>query len=762
MRLDRRHPLPIRNCPPFLAPWWGLVFMAIAAFVSGATPALAQGAIYGMVRSAATGAPVSGATIALRTDTAMAHSTLTDRNGFYQIGGVSAGTYTFVVQHVGFREAQRPLEIGPGGRFNLDVTLEAGAVELEGVTVQAAAGAAIRPLGRQRIRPADLRLTPVPAGTGDLASYLQTLPGVTTTGDRGGQLFVRGGTAAENLVLVDGIPIYQPFHIFGFFSVFPEPLIADVDFYAGGFGARYSGRTASVLDVALRDGDTGGPRGSASLSPFLAELTAEGPIGGGASWLVSARRSLIDETSSALLGSQQPIAFESQLAKVTATDGEDLRCSALAIRTHDSGRLDPDEHQSQVSWSNVVAGARCVTTLDRIFRLLEANFSYSSLENSAVSRGTSRFRSRIWRLQQDVHATSMIGSVPIYAGAQLQAELTDYDLRELYGVDVGDSDLFGVGSYLEVSIPLGRVEVRPGVVAALEPRVAIEPRLRAAWQPFGRGSEVLQAGVGIHRQDVVGTSDLRDVGSVFNAWMPTPEDAPIEVVQGILGWQQAIGSGLTWSLEGYFRRLRNLPIPVWRAVAEFNTQLGVADGESRGADLRIEYTAPQVQLLLGYGFARTDYHAAQDEFATWFNEPVQSYQPPHDRRHQVNAAARGTVRGFELSARWQYGSGMPFTRPLGFDDAFNFGELPHDVTAVPGTTRLILDRPFNARLPAMHRLDLSAGRAFRLPIGMIDLQAGAINSYDQRNIFYYDLFSGRRVDQLPLVPYAAITFRTER
>ena len=84
------------------------------------------------------------------------------------------------------------------------------------------------------------------------------------------------------------------------------------------------------------------------------------------------------------------------------------------------------------------------------------------------------------------------------------------------------------------------------------------------------------------------------------------------------------------------------------------------------------------------------------------------------------------------------------------------------MTGVPGTTRLILDRPFNARLPAMHRLDLSAGRAFRLPIGMIDLQAGAINSYDQRNIFYYDLFSGRRVDQLPLVPYAAITFRTER
>src|SRR5690606_2971084 len=118
----------------------------------------------------------------------------------------------------------------------------------------------------------------VPAGSGDLASYLQTLPGVTTTGDRGGQLFVRGGTAAENLVLVDGIPIYQPFHILGFFSVFPEDLVSSVDFYAGGFGARYSGRTSSVLDVGLREGNANTTRAVGTASPFLAEVMVEGPV----------------------------------------------------------------------------------------------------------------------------------------------------------------------------------------------------------------------------------------------------------------------------------------------------------------------------------------------------------------------------------------------------------------------------------------------------------------------------------------------------
>src|SRR5690606_5779228 len=174
-------------------------------------------------------------------------------------------------------------------------------------------------------------------GGGDLASYLQTLPGVTTTGDRGGQLFVRGGSSAANLALVDGIPIYQPFHIVGFFSVFPEELISSADFYAGGFGARYSGRTSSVLDVQLRDGDFTGLRASGSLSPFLAEAVVEGPAGRDMSWMASARRSLIEATSSAIAGERQPLTFESQLLKMTVRSGEDLRCSALALRTADRG-----------------------------------------------------------------------------------------------------------------------------------------------------------------------------------------------------------------------------------------------------------------------------------------------------------------------------------------------------------------------------------------------------------------------------------------
>src|SRR5690606_35966619 len=118
------------------------------------------------------------------------------------------------------------------------------------------------------------------------------------------------------------------------------------------------------------------------------------------------------------------------------------------------------------------------------------------------------------------------------------------------------------------------------------------------------------------------------------------------------------------------------------------------------------------------------------------------------------------VAGFDASLHWQLGTGPPFTRPLGFDEAFDYTvDLP-DVSAEIGGPRIVVDRPFTGRLPVVHRLDLSLKRGFDLGPSRLDAQIGVINAYDRRNMFYYDLFAGRRVYQLPLAPYASIGVRT--
>jgi hypothetical protein len=114
------------------------------------------------------------------------------------------------------------------------------------------------------------------------------------------------------------------------------------------------------------------------------------------------------------------------------------------------------------------------------------------------------------------------------------------------------------------------------------------------------------------------------------------------------------------------------------------------------------------------------------------------------------------VGGFTVGTRWQLGSGLPFTQPIGFDEAFDFRQRLDDVHLRHGTTRVRLDQPYQGRMPLIHRLDVSVNRTFQLPFGNMEIQAGAISLYDQTNIYYYDVYAHRRVDQLPFAPYASL------
>jgi hypothetical protein len=365
------------------------------------------------------------------------------------------------------------------------------------------------------------------------------------------------------------------------------------------------------------------------------------------------------------------------------------------------------------------------------------------------------------RIQHDVHVTGRIGLIPVEAGYEVYVEAMTYDATErISGQTSGRDDVWGLSVYAEPTLRVGsRIEVRPGAALIASPRAAVEPRLRAQWEPFGPSNGALHGALGLYRQYVVGVSDMRDVSSVFVAWMAAPKGEPLTALQGMLGWQQPLGGGLRWSVDGYYKRLTGIPVTVWSAVAQFTTQLGRADGETLGADVKVEYASPRFRGFLGYGYSWTLYEVSQREFSNWFGEPVQTYHPPHDRRHQINALLSLDLGDFTASARWQVGSGLPFTRPIGFDEGFDFGRELTKVKTTLGTTRLLLDKPFTGRLPVVHRLDLSLNRAFYTSFGQIVAQAGVINAYGQQNMFYYDLFSGRRLDQLPLAPYASVTLR---
>jgi hypothetical protein len=689
--------------------------------------------------------------------------TTTDGNGLYQFNNVAAGDYLFMVRYIGYEMHLDTLSIGWNSQNILNhVQMRHSLEELEEMTVLGAGGDDVTP-GKTTIRPETFGRAPTPGGSADLASYIQTQPGVVATGDRGGQLFVRGGTPSENMVLMDGTIVYQPFHIVGFFSVFSEDVVSNVDFYAGGFGPRYSGRTSSVMDVRLKNGNLYNQNWSASLSPFVSDLFFESPVRKGkSSVMASLRGSLIEESSEIYLPEKQPMRFNSQLVKYNSSSGDGINCSALLMRTYDRGKLDFDSEE-YFKWSNLVTGSRCAgVSAESMVSFIEFNFGLSHFSNEAGGNEGGVRNSQIFRSHLDINLTQYVGKWRLDYGFFTNYRTLTYDISNLFvSLDEKEQSFLSTGGYIKVGIPVGeKFSVEPGLsFTSYLNRVpsSLEPRIQFSWQPRGRLNEEIHGALGVYRQPFVGLTDYRDAGSSFTAWMLLPDtDRRMEARHALLGWRQPLGRFLDVSAEGYYKKIENTPVATWSTVAQFTTDLAYANGTVRGVDARFNLNYRNFFMGLGYGYSITEYTTAQDHFGIWFGEPVQRYNPSHDRRHQINVQTGFEIGKFSTNVSWMYGSGFPFTRPMGFDSYFSFETRPPDVTGDYGKPRVLLDKPFQGQTPDFHRLDISAEQAFDMASIKVKVQVGAINTYNWENLFYYDVFNQRGIYQLPLMPYLSL------
>ncbi len=719
-------------------------------------------AVRGFVTDATDGQPLQGANVVLTNAAGEITGSVANKDGFYQVGGLAPGLYTLRISFIGYEAYTDALSLGGQAFVTVSVELGPAAELLEEVVVAAESGAARVQAGLQTVRPADLARIPTPDAGGDLATYLQTLPGVVSLGDRGGQLYVRGGTPAQNLVLIDGLTVYQPFHIVGFFSAFPEDLVSHVDVYAGGFGAKYSGRISSVIDVTTREGNKQFFEGAASLSPFLTSLRVEGPLRKGeVSMLASVRRSVIERIGPGLLGQDLPLRFGDLFFKVQQTDGQNNRCSATLLHTYDRGRIDPDDdvRDDVFRWNNFVVGGRCLAFPSESPVLFDAHTGLSYVRNEVGSSANPERSSTSLQLNTDLNLKRLLVRGELDFGLFVRMNWLGFSLEEQFqNAQADEGILFSLGGYFQPTYRWSdRLSLSPGVALVFYPSsypLSIEPRLRMVFRPGGDGgAQEWSAALGLYRQTLAGISDERDAGSSFIAWLPAPvEDTQAQAFHALLGWQVELSSSWTFAVEGYYKDLRDLVIPIWSTVARFTTELDLADGEAYGVDVRLELQRPTFYGYISYGYAQTEYTSQQDNFGAWFGDPIQSYNPPHDRRHQINVVLSQEIGAFTANVRWQLGTGLPFTEALGFDEFFRIQPISN-VRESLGTTRVLYDRPYKARIPDYHRLDVSVARTFDFQRGStLTLQGGAINVYDRRNLFYFDLFTVRRVDQLPFLP----------
>ena len=738
--------------------WLVLLAIGLGGALWTASVAQAQTAtVRGFVSDASNGEALQGVNVVV--EAAVPLGAATDSDGLYVVAGLAPGRYVLRASFIGFRTYVDTLQLAPRDVRTLNISLEPSEEELGEVVVEAEqeGQAANLTAGLQTIQPYDIEQVPGPDLSGDFATYLTTLPGVVVIGDQGGQFYIRGGEPSQNLVLLDGMLVYQPFHVLSFFSSFPSDILNSVDLYAGGFGAKFGGRISSVIDATTRNGNNQRFAGAASVSPFLVSGRVEGPLdaAGKISLLTSFRQSVVEEGAANLVDRPVPFRFNDLFVKAHAIVSRNSRFSLTTLRTYDRGTVGEDTGRGlpdEVRWRNEAYGARYLFLPGTLPVLAEFVVSLSRFENELGPSDESIRESSTARVNSQANITHYTSIGQIRWGLFARTLELKSELGGLYqDLRVESEFVTEAGLYIEPEFRLDGMVLTPSLRIHNFPskrQTYLEPRFRAVWE---QGRHQVSGAVGLYHQEIVGINDRRDATSAFTAWAAVPIGEVPQAFHMILGYRNRLGEGLEVAAEGYYKRLLNLFIAEWTAFPRLTTRLQSADGRVYGLDLRLELRRPNFYGYINYGLSSVEYEAQQESLALWYGAETLRFRPAHDRRHQLNVLASTRLLGFDLGARWQFGSGLPFNRALGFD-GFLLMDGSVDVFEDQGDRRVIYERPFNGTLPTYHRLDLSVERTFPLGRGEATFQGSLINAYDRANIFYLDVFTLQRADQLPLIP----------
>jgi hypothetical protein len=217
----------------------------------------------------------------------------TDINGYYVLSEIELNEVTLVVSYVGYKRFEQIISFKESS-INLDVSMKVEAIEIFSIDVTAEEIERLNKIEPSRVNLSPRMLKAQPSlAEPDIFRTIQSLPGVLTNSEFSTGLIIRGGNTDQNLILLDGITVYNPSHMAGVFSNFIVDAVKEAELIKGGYNAEYGGRLSAVLDITSREGNQNKFEGTSSISLLSAQTTLEGPFLNGA-WLFAGRRTYFD------------------------------------------------------------------------------------------------------------------------------------------------------------------------------------------------------------------------------------------------------------------------------------------------------------------------------------------------------------------------------------------------------------------------------------------------------------------------------------
>lgn len=766
-------------------------YIIILVFLLSALAAVAQNTVKGVLYDDQNGEAIPFANIILE---GTSFGSSSDLNGFFLFNKIPDGTYTLWVRYVGYEDYRQQVTLKGKSVATLTIHLKPTATMLKAVDItenRMEERKTMTQVSVEKISASQIKQMPSIGGQADLAQYLQVLPGVNSTGDQGGQLYIRGGSMIQNLTLLDGMIVYNPFHSIGLYSIFETDLILNADIYTGGFGAQYGGRLSSVMDITTRDGNKKRHSGKIGLNTFGANLILEGPLKKETAdskttitYILSAKNSYLSKTSEYIypyIEGGLPFDYTDLYGKLSINSGTGSKANFFGFRYDD--QVKNYQSLADYHWNNYGLGANFMLATGSS-TVIEGNAAYSKYLINMDDGSNNEKYSSIGGLNATFDIVNFYGKNKLTYGFTIEAYSTDfkftndYGISKKYGEHTTNLSLFGT-----YNMHLGKWLIDPGIrlinytslsETSLEPRLALKfnaaDRLRFKF-----------AG-GLYSQVFLDARSDADIVNLFSGFltgsgalnvpsrfMNQPKEGCVQHAQHLIfGGEYDITTFWNVNVELYYKNFSQLlnsnhnqmydeKDPAYSSGGDYaQPEYYLKDyvyekGNAYGLDISSCYDLGSLYIWATYSLgwvSRTD--------------DIQTYHPHYDRRHTINLLATYTLgkdHEWELSGRWSFGSGFPFTPTQGVYEQLGFASgIGTDYSSTNGELGIHYGELYGARLPNYHRLDLGGKR--KIVLGkhtMLELSLSVTNVYSRKNIFYFDRVTFDRINQLPILVCAGAT-----
>ena len=235
----------------------------------------ASAILNGYIRDIKSGEPMSGASVSVED---LNLGVATDQYGFFSIT-IPKGRHVLKITSLGMKETRRQIQIEGNGKLDIEVKEDVTSLKTAVIVAQKQSNVRGMRMGVEKLNIKTIRQIPAIFGEVDILRSLLTLPGVTSVGEGTAGFNVRGGSADQNLILLNDMTLYNPTHLFGFFSAVDAEVVRGLELYKSAIPEKFGGRISSVMDVSTRDGNSKKFTGSAGIGPLTSKLTLEGPLG---------------------------------------------------------------------------------------------------------------------------------------------------------------------------------------------------------------------------------------------------------------------------------------------------------------------------------------------------------------------------------------------------------------------------------------------------------------------------------------------------